>query len=100
MRRYALAVLCLAAVLFACSMGAAAAKETLNVIYMAQAGYQPDDIRDMADLFEFLTDTKVNITFVKYDEQHEKIIASAVAPVATYDVILLDLIWTAELSPI
>ena len=98
MRRYALAVLCLAAVLFVCSMGAAAAKETLNVIYMAQAGYQPDDIRDMADLFEFLTDTKVNITFVKYDEQHEKIIASAVAPVATYDVILLDLIWTAEFA--
>jgi len=98
LRRYALAVLCLAAVLFVCSMGAAAAKETLNVIYMAQAGYQPDDIRDMADLFEFLTDTKVNITFVKYDEQHEKIIASAVAPVATYDVILLDLIWTAEFA--
>lgn len=80
------------------STGALAAKESLNVIYMAQAGYQPDDIRDMADLFEELTDTKVNITFVKYDEMHEKIVASAVAPVATYDVILLDLIWTAEFA--
>lgn len=99
MRRLIVAMLC--AVLLAATVGfgaAAAEKETLNVIYMAQAGYQPDDIRDMADLFEFLTDTKVNITFVKYDEQHEKIVASAVAPVATYDVILLDLIWTAEFA--
>lgn len=86
------------AVGFAANPAFAAAKETLNVIYMAQAGYQPDDIRDMADLFEDLTGTKVNLTFVKYDEMHEKIVASAVAPVATYDVILLDLIWTAEFA--
>jgi len=76
---------CLAVLVALCCVGVSA-QETLNVIYMAQAGYQPDDIRDMADLFESLTDTKVNITFVKYDEQHEKIVASAIAPVATYDV--------------
>lgn len=96
-RKAILIALCMVVLVAACSLGVSA-KETLNVIYMAQAGYQPDDIRDMADLFEFLTDTKVNITFVKYDEQHEKIVASAVAPVATYDVILLDLIWTAEFA--
>ncbi len=74
------------------------AADPLNVLYMAQAGYQPDDIRAMANLFESLTGAKVNLTFVKYDEQHEKVIASAVSPVATYDVILLDLIWTAEFA--
>ena len=77
---------------------ASMAAEPLNVLYMAQAGYQPDDIRAMADLFESLTGAKVDLTFVKYDEQHEKIVTSAVSPVATYDVILLDLIWTAEFA--
>jgi len=97
MRRGMVFTVCLAVLVALCCVGVSA-QETLNVIYMAQAGYQPDDIRDMADLFESLTDTKVNITFVKYDEQHEKIVASAIAPVATYDVILLDLIWTAEFA--
>jgi multiple sugar transport system substrate-binding protein len=98
MRRVLLIALVLSLVLGVAGLASAKDKETLNVIYMAQAGYQPDDIRDMADLFEELTDTKVNITFVKYDEMHEKIVASAVAPIATYDAILLDLIWTAEFA--
>lgn len=97
MKRLALA-LALALLVFVALSPASLAKESLNVLYMAQAGYQPDDIRAMADLFEFLTGDSVNLTFVKYDEQHEKIVASAVSPVATYDVILLDLIWTAEFA--
>ncbi|BAS27130.1 extracellular solute-binding protein [Limnochorda pilosa] len=80
------------------SLPAAGAGGTLNVLYMAQAGYQPDDVRAMADLFEEVSDAKVNLTFVKYDEMHEKIVTSAIAPVATYDVVLLDLIWTAEFA--
>jgi multiple sugar transport system substrate-binding protein len=98
MKRLLLIALALSLVFGASCLSSAKDKETLNVIYMAQAGYQPDDIRDMANLFEELTDTKVNITFVKYDEMHEKIVTSAVAPVATYDAILLDLIWTAEFA--
>jgi len=74
------------------------AAEEINVIYMAQAAYQPNEIRDMADLFEELSGIKVNLEFVKYDEQHEKVVASAVAPIPTYDVFSLDLIWTAEFA--
>jgi len=76
----------------------ALAAEEINVIYMAQAAYQPNEIRDMADLFEELSGIKVNLEFVKYDEQHEKVVASAVAPIPTYDVFSLDLIWTAEFA--
>ena len=76
----------------------ALAAEEINVIYMAQAAYQPDEVRDMADLFEELSGIKVNLEFVKYDEQHEKVVLSAVAPVPTYDVFSLDLIWTAEFA--
>lgn len=71
---------------------------TLNVIYMAQAGYQPDVFNARIKEFEDKTGAKVNLTFVKYDEQHEKIVTSAAAPTATYDVISLDLIWTAEFA--
>ncbi|MBA7486310.1 hypothetical protein ES707_21867 [subsurface metagenome] len=63
---------------------------------MAQAAYQPNEIRDMADLLEELSGIKVNLEFVKYDEQHEKVVASAVAPIPTYDVFSLDLIWTQQ----
>ena len=63
------------------------AAEEINVIYMAQAAYQPNEIRDMADLFEELSGIKVNLEFVKYDEQHEKVVASAVAPIPTLSLI-------------
>lgn len=74
------------------------AGKTLNVIYMAQAGYQPPVFEARIKEFEDKTGAKVNLTFVKYDEQHEKIVTSAAAPTATYDVISLDLIWTAEFA--
>lgn len=72
--------------------------EELNVLYMAQAGYQPEEVRQMADVFEEITGVEVNITFVKYDELHDKIVTSAAVPVGTYDVVLEDLIWTAEFA--
>lgn len=72
--------------------------KTLNVIYMAQAGYQPEVFAERITQFEEKTGAKVNLTFVKYDEQHEKIVTSAATPTATYDVISLDLIWTAEFA--
>lgn len=77
--------------------GAALAEE-LNVLYMAQAGYQPEEVRQMADVFEEIVGVEVNITFVKYDEMHDKIVTSAAVPVGTYDVVLEDLIWTAEFA--
>ncbi|GAH55300.1 unnamed protein product, partial [marine sediment metagenome] len=91
-------VLLMIGVLLVSGVFTALAAEEINVIYMAQAAYQPDEIRDMADLFEELSGIKVNLEFVKYDEQHEKVVASAVAPIPTYDVFSLDLIWTAEFA--
>ena len=72
--------------------------EELNVIYMAQAAYQPEDVTGWAKLFTDITGIKVNVDFVKYDEQHEKVVASAIATTPTYDVFSLDLIWTAEFA--
>lgn len=70
----------------------------INVLYMAQAGYQPSDMEQMGALFTELTGIDVEFTFVKYDEMHDKIITSSAVPFGTYDVVLLDLIWTAELG--
>ena len=97
MKRFMVVLLMVGMVLVSGVVTARAAEE-INVIYMAQAAYQPPEIRDMADFFEELTGIKVNLEFVKYDEQHEKVVASAVAPVPTYDVFSLDLIWTAEFA--
>lgn len=71
----------------------------LNIIYMAQAGYQPQVIEALSQEFERShPGVKVSVSFMKYDEQHEKIVTSAAAPTSTYDVIALDLIWTAEFA--
>ncbi|MCF8009482.1 MAG: extracellular solute-binding protein [Halanaerobiales bacterium] len=72
--------------------------QELNVLYMAQAGYQPEDISQMTEVFEEITDRKVNVTYVKYDEMHDKVVTSAAVPKGTYDVVLEDLIWTAEFA--
>lgn len=74
------------------------AGKELNVIYMTQAGYQPDVFLARVKLFEEWTGANVSLTFVKYDEQHAKIVDSATAPRAIYDVFALDLIWTAEFA--
>lgn len=88
-------ILVLAAVLFVSSFAIA---QELSVLYMAQAGYQPEDISQMTEIFEEITDQEVNVTYVKYDEMHDKIVTSAVVPKGTYDVVLEDLIWTAEFA--
>lgn len=77
---------------------AEAPPQELNVLYMAQAAYQPEDVEMWAKLFTDISGIKVNVDFVKYDEQHEKVVASAIASTPTYDVFSLDLIWTAEFA--
>jgi len=71
---------------------------TLNALYMNQAGYSEKVLKDIAARYAKASATPVDIsfTFVKYDELHDKIVTSAAATTATFDVILLDLIWTAE----
>ena len=93
-----MAVLLTLSLLLAFPGASPAADKVLNVIYMAQAGYQPDVFQARIKKFKDKFNVDVNLTFVKYDEQHEKIVASAAAPRATYDVFSLDLIWTAEFA--
>ncbi|MEA3308033.1 MAG: extracellular solute-binding protein [Chloroflexota bacterium] len=70
---------------------------TLHALYMNQAGYSEEILQEMAQQFHADNPgVEINFTFVKYDELHDKIVTSAAASTATYDVILLDLIWTAE----
>jgi multiple sugar transport system substrate-binding protein len=78
--------------------GGPAGEVTMNALYMNQAGYSDTVLLDIADRYtkQSGTPVKLNYTFVKYDELHDKIVTSAAAATATFDVILLDLIWTSE----
>ncbi|MCR4402225.1 MAG: extracellular solute-binding protein [Firmicutes bacterium] len=83
----------------ASSWGVSAGREMrLNVIYMAQAGYQPEQFEEMTREFTEETGIDVAVNIVRYDEEYQKIVTSATSPVATYDVVLLDLIWVAEFA--
>ncbi|NLG79429.1 MAG: extracellular solute-binding protein [Firmicutes bacterium] len=96
--------LVLAAILLVASVGvwslrvAAGSQVRLNVIYMAQAGYQPEHFEEMTREFTKETGIDVAVNFVRYDEEYQKIVTSATSPVATYDVVLVDLIWVAEFA--
>ncbi len=75
------------------------AKVEISGLFMKQAGYQESDIRAMTE--EFLKqnpDIAVNLSFVAYEELHDKIVVAAASGAGTYDVILLDCIWPAEFA--
>lgn len=92
----------LPAVLSACAVAAAASGgsggDGLNVIYMAQAGYQPEQFQQMTREFVSRYGIEVVANIVRYDEEYQKIVTSATSTVATYDVVLVDLIWVAEFA--
>ncbi len=68
------------------------------MLYMAQAGYQPSDILQRAKSFEEKTGIFVNLSFVEYEDQYNLIIESSNKTTADYDIILVDLIWTADFA--
>jgi len=68
------------------------------MLYMAQAGYQPSDILQLAKSFEEKTGIAVDLSFVEYEEQYNLIIESSNKTTADYDIILVDLIWTADFA--
>lgn len=79
--------------------GMALGKVAISGLFMKQAGYQESDIRAMTE--EFLKqnpDIEVNLSFVAYEELHDKIVVAAASGAGTYDVILLDCIWPAEFA--
>jgi multiple sugar transport system substrate-binding protein len=79
--------------------GVVQGKVSISGLFMKQAGYQESDIRAMTE--EFLKqnpDIEVNLSFVAYEELHDKIVVAAASGAGTYDVILLDCIWPAEFA--
>ncbi len=77
----------------------ASAEVTLNAIFMSQAAYSEDDVRNMTTDFEAANpDIKVNLEFVPYEALHDKIIAAQGAGDRGYDVVLFDVIWPAEFA--
>jgi multiple sugar transport system substrate-binding protein len=78
---------------------AAHADTTINALFMKQAAYSEDDVRNMAKDFEKANaGIKVNLEFVPYESLHDKIVAATGAGGKGYDVVLFDVIWPAEFA--
>jgi multiple sugar transport system substrate-binding protein len=78
---------------------AASADTQLNALFMKQAAYSEDDIRNMTTAFEQANPgIKVNLEFVAYEALHDKIVAAQGAGGSGYDVVLYDVIWPAEFA--
>src|SRR5262245_25960820 len=75
---------------------AAHAETTINALFMAQAAYSEQNVRDMtADFMKANPDIKVNLEFVPYEGLRDKTLLSQGAG-GGYDVVLFDVIWPAE----
>ena len=82
-------------------LGVCAAQEevTLNALFMQQAAYSNDDIRNMtAEFEEQHPGVTVNLEFVSYEALHNKIVTAAAAGRGGYDIVLFDVIWPAEFA--
>ena len=94
----------LGALLAACGLGGASSKGgqgsgkgSIRALFMKQAGYSEENIRAMTASFQKANpNIKVTADFVSYEALHDKIVAAA--PAGTYDVVLIDVIWPAELG--
>ena len=77
---------------------AAHAETTLNALFMSQAAYSEQNVRDMtADFMKANPDIKVNVEFVPYEGLRDKTLLSQGAGTG-YDVVLFDVIWPAEFA--
>ncbi|MFF2480024.1 extracellular solute-binding protein [Paenibacillus sp. NPDC058071] len=71
------------------------ANVTLNAIFMKQAGYSEDAIKEATDAFtKENPHIKVETTFVPYEVLEQKIVVGN----GNYDVMLVDAPWTAKLA--
>ncbi|HVM84605.1 MAG TPA: ABC transporter substrate-binding protein [Candidatus Binatia bacterium] len=78
---------------------AAKADTTLNALFMQQAAYSDDDVKNMTKDFEAANPgIKVNLEFVPYEALHDKIVAAQGAGAKGYDVVLFDDIWPSEMA--
>jgi multiple sugar transport system substrate-binding protein len=76
----------------------AAAQASLGVLYMAQAGYQPDQIAARAEAYRGERGRPVSVTFVEYEDMYAAIIKANSGAPAGFDVVLTDLIWIADFA--
>src|SRR5262245_1562205 len=92
-----IAATALAAVLALGVAGTAAqAETTINALFMSQAAYSEQNVRDMtADFMKANPDIKVNLEFVPYEGLRDKTLLSQGAGTG-YDVVLFDVIWPPE----
>ena len=88
----------LTAVIMLFSFLASAHAEEITFLYMKQSGYDLPDIVDRAQSFQKLTGIRVNPVFVEYKDRYTLIEESARKTVPDYDLVLLDLIWTADFA--
>ena len=72
-------------------------KVTLNALFMKQAGYSEDDVKQITKEFEDKNPSiKIKPTFVPYEALEQKIQTSAKS--GGYDVIVIDAPWTAKFA--
>ncbi|WP_420798704.1 extracellular solute-binding protein [Nitratireductor pacificus] len=73
----------------------ALAETKLNALFMAQAAYSENDVREMTQRFmKANPDIDVNLEFVPYEGLHDKTVL-AQGSGGGYDVVLFDVIWPA-----
>ncbi|MGJ8530313.1 extracellular solute-binding protein [Maritalea sp.] len=92
-------ILLAAASVIAMNASGALADTELNALFMSQAAYSEQNIKDMTAEFEAANPgVTVNMEFVPYEALHDKIVASVGAGDNGYDVVLFDVIWPAEFA--
>ncbi|MGH6882432.1 MAG: ABC transporter substrate-binding protein, partial [Hypericibacter sp.] len=88
----------LAVIMGAFASGPARAETTINALFMSQAAYSEDNVRDMtADFMKANPGIKVNVEFVPYEGLRDKTLLAQGAG-SGYDVVLFDVIWPAEFA--
>lgn len=103
MRSGAVLLAALAVALTACTGGGGGAASggpvTLRGLFMKQASYSDDEVKEMADAFTAANPKiKVELEFVSYEALHDKIVTDQVGGSGTYDTVLVDAIWPAEFA--
>lgn len=66
---------------------------TIHMMYTAHSGYREQDMTMLTEIFYELSGIRVNIDYVPYEGQYEKIQELAL----TYDVLAFDQIWLADM---
>ena len=83
----------------ASAVGSPAAAVKLSALFMKQAAYSDSDVKAMSDAFTAANpNITVNLEFVQYEALHDKIVTDQVGGSGTYDTVLVDTPWPAEMA--